>query len=310
MKNRLSGLIGSLLILTIFLSCVSINGRTVSSNDIENFDLIGNVEITFTTYQFLHIITKKHKRNILLKAYSKLLTEAQFEYGLGVDVINIFIKGSSSAWNILLIPLNYAYGLAGNAQKITATGTVIASNYQVPLPITNRINTTETPMKDQDNSKKQSNQNNSQRQSRESTQSPKKDSVPKLSEPTLFQQGLNRLPAVPIVGKNLKFEFGGDIWIAKINGENFLAGDCIFEKNDNGYNITLKTTNVWSGAVDDVIDLFQKIGVPLGPATGPLRAAAKLAAKFAKWIPFNGSSIILEYNEDPPGSLRLDSHKK
>jgi len=124
---------------------------------------------------------------------------------------------------------------------------------------------------------------------------------------TLLQQSLNLLPAVPIGGKNLKFEFNGDNWISKINGQNFLSGDCVFEKNGNLYNLTLKTTNVWSGAVEEVIDLFQKIGVPLGPAVGPLRSAAKLAAKTAKWLPLKGSSIGLEYNEDQPASLRLVS---
>ncbi|WP_461256496.1 hypothetical protein [Treponema sp. R80B11-R83G3] len=145
------------------------------------------------------------------------------------------------------------------------------------------------------------NQNNAQRQPREQV------SIPQLGEPTIFQQGLNRLPTVPIGGKNLKFEFGGDIWTAKVNGQNFLAGDCIIEENGNKFILTLKTTNVWSGAIEEVIDLFQKIGVPLGPAAGPLRTAAGLAAKVAKWIPFKGSSIILEYNEDQPASLRLGS---
>ena len=130
--------------------------------------------------------------------------------------------------------------------------------------------------------------------------------VVKTVEMTILQQALNLLPAVPIGGKNLKFDFAGDNWTAKISGQNFLSGDCIFEKNANGYNLTLKTTNVWSGAVEEVIDLFQQIGLPLGPAAGPLRGAAKLAAKVAKWLPFKGSPIGLEYN-DQLTSLRLIS---
>jgi hypothetical protein len=143
--------------------------------------------------------------------------------------------------------------------------------------------------------------------SRPGRQTDKTPAVPQLGEPTIIQQGLNRLPAVPIGGKNLKFEFGGDTWMAKINGQNFLAGDCIFEKKGNGYLLSLKTTNIWSGGVDEVIDLFQKIGVPLGPAAGPLRTAARLTGKVAKWIPLKGASINLEYNEDSPTSLRLGS---
>jgi hypothetical protein len=118
-----------------------------------------------------------------------------------------------------------------------------------------------------------------------------------LGTPTPLQQNINAIPAIPLFGKNIKFEFGGDSWIAKVNGNNFMAGDCKFDETSNGYILTLNTTNVWSGAVEEVIDLLQKTGVPLGPAVGPLRAAAKLAAIVAKWIPLKGSAIILEYNE-------------
>jgi len=120
-----------------------------------------------------------------------------------------------------------------------------------------------------------------------------------LGTPTPLQQTINAIPAIliPLIGKSVKFEFGGNSWIAKVNGNNFLAGDCIIDETNNGYILTLKTTNVWSGAVEEVIDLLQKTGVPLGPAVGPLRAAAKLAAIVAKWIPLKGSAIILEYNE-------------
>ncbi|MCL2762522.1 MAG: hypothetical protein FWD36_04860 [Treponema sp.] len=141
----------------------------------------------------------------------------------------------------------------------------------------------------------------SRRQSRE------KVSVPQLGEPNLMQQALNLLPTVPIAGNNLKFEFGGDTWIAKVNGNNFLAGNCIFEKNDNGYFIKLNTTNVWSGAVVEVIDLLKNIGVPLGPAEGPLKTAAILAARIAKWMPLKGPAINLEYNEGPPALIKLSS---
>ena len=130
-------------------------------------------------------------------------------------------------------------------------------------------------------------------------------SGPTLGEPTVIQQILNIMPAVTIAGKSLKFDFGGDVWIAKVNGQNFLAGDCLIEEIDNGYTISLKINNVWSGAVEEVIDLLQKIGLPLGPAAGPLRTTARLAALIAKWLPFNGSTIVLEYNEGPPPLLRL-----
>jgi hypothetical protein len=119
-----------------------------------------------------------------------------------------------------------------------------------------------------------------------------------LGTPTSMQQIINAIPAVPIplVGKNLKFEFGGDNWIAKMDGQNIFAG--LIEENESI--LTLKTTHVWTGAVEIVIDLLQKVGIPLGPAAAPLRTAARLAARVAGWIPFGGSSIILNYNAGTP----------
>ena len=143
------------------------------------------------------------------------------------------------------------------------------------------------------------NEINPQRQSRERNQSREsiqsnETTVPQLGEPSLFQFALNQLPAIPIAGNNLKFEFGGDNWIAKVDGQNFMAGNCIIKETDNGYILTLTTTNVWTGAIEKVIDLLQRIGVPLGPAAGPLRATARIAGRFAKWIPLRGSNINLE----------------
>jgi hypothetical protein len=138
-------------------------------------------------------------------------------------------------------------------------------------------------------------------------QSNETSAVPKLGEPTKLQQALNLVPAVPMGGKNLKFEFGGDTWIAKVNGANFLSGNCIFEETGNGTILTLKATNAWSGAVGEVIDFLQNVGVPLGPAAGPLRTAARLTARVAKWIPIKESAIVLEYKEGPPASLLLGS---
>ena len=47
---------------------------------------------------------------------------------------------------------------------------------------------------------------------------------PKLGSPTPFQSTLNVMPEIFIDGKSLKFEFGGNTWIAKVNGENYIAG--------------------------------------------------------------------------------------
>jgi hypothetical protein len=142
-------------------------------------------------------------------------------------------------------------------------------------------------------------------QSQESGQSTAPASASQSGDLNLLKQALNLVPAVPIAGKNIKFEFGVNDWTAKVNGQNFLSGDCTFQKSGNGYAITLKPTNVWSGAVDEVIDLMQNVGVPLGPAASPLKMAAKLASKLAKWLPLKGSAIVLDYNEESPVPLKL-----
>jgi len=143
-----------------------------------------------------------------------------------------------------------------------------------------------------------SERNFSDNQVNSSKQDNKSSAVLQLGTATPIQQIINSIPAIliPSVGKNFKFELGGDNWIAKVNGENFMGGICILEENGNGYTIKLKTTHVWTGAVEEVIDLLQKVGVPLGAAATPLKTAAKLAGKVANWIPLNLSTFVLDYN--------------
>jgi TolB-like protein len=109
--------------------------------------VVGKVETTFTSWQFLHIIPKKA---IIKKAYSRLLEQAQDEYGKNVDIKNINITGGWSNLEILNIALGaigsvftsiayvieesfsyiglpvLALSVTSNFQKITATGDVIA----------------------------------------------------------------------------------------------------------------------------------------------------------------------------------------
>ena len=58
--------------------------------------------------------------------------------------------------------------------------------------------------------------------------------------PASLQQILNGMPAIPIAGNNLKFEFNGETWISKVNGENFSMGTIEFEANAEGGILTLK----------------------------------------------------------------------
>jgi len=101
--------------------------------------------------------------------------------------------------------------------------------------------------------------------------------VPQLGQPSLLQQQLNLLPAIPVAGNNLKFEFGGDTWIAKRNGRNFLAGSFSSEDTEEGnVKIILKQTHTY-----------------------PPRDIPRI-----NWVRTPGPELILEYTPGPPASLR------
>jgi hypothetical protein len=106
-------------------------------------------------------------------------------------------------------------------------------------------------------------------------------SKPELGEKTLLQQLLNELPEIQVAGKSLKFEFGGDVWIARVSGKEFMAGTITLEENSEGYVLTLKQTHVYSTE--------QKPGV--GGDVG--------------WVKTPGPDISLEYKKGPPESLSV-----
>jgi hypothetical protein len=104
-------------------------------------------------------------------------------------------------------------------------------------------------------------------------------SAPELGEATELQQILNALPAVPVAGKNLKFEFRGDVWISKVDGKDFSLGAFKSEDNELGSIITLTQTHLYSDK--------QKPGV--GGDVG--------------WVGTPGPEIVLEYIKGPPAKL-------
>ena len=107
-------------------------------------------------------------------------------------------------------------------------------------------------------------------------------SVPLLGQPTVLQQAFNLLPAVPIGRNKLKFEFGGDYWIAKNNGRNLLAGTFITQETDEGIVLILRQTHMY-----------------------PPRDLPGI-----NWIRTPGPEIVLEYKEGPPASIRLGSRSE
>ncbi|MDR0456082.1 MAG: CIA30 family protein [Treponema sp.] len=99
-------------------------------------------------------------------------------------------------------------------------------------------------------------------------------SGPQSNLPPLLQSAINQLPAIPIAGRNLKFQLNSDTWTAQVSGKDFLSGTLTFIDTDEGYILTLKQTHTYFRG--------RQISTP-------------------------GANINLEYKEGPPSSLRLTS---
>ncbi|MDL2228731.1 hypothetical protein LJC14_00600 [Treponema sp. OttesenSCG-928-L16] len=104
---------------------------------------------------------------------------------------------------------------------------------------------------------------------------------PQLGTASETQLLLNQLPAVPVAGKNLKFEFGGDAWIATLDGKDFLAGTFTSADSADGSIINLSQTHAYSD------EKKPGIGGEIG------------------WVKTPGADIVLEYKKGPPASLSV-----
>jgi hypothetical protein len=104
---------------------------------------------------------------------------------------------------------------------------------------------------------------------------------PVLGEPNLLQGLLNEIPAIPLSGKNVKFEFGGDVWISTVDGKGFLAGTTEYQDTADGSTLTLKQTHVYSDKQNPV------------------------TKKELGWVKTPGPNITLEYKKGPPPSFTV-----
>ncbi|MDR3304257.1 MAG: hypothetical protein LBS86_07580 [Treponema sp.] len=104
-------------------------------------------------------------------------------------------------------------------------------------------------------------------------------SGPKMGTATLLQKALNLLPEISVAGKDLKFEFGGDAWKAKVDGKEFLAGTFKSEDNEEGSVLTLTQTHVYSEEKN-----------PVGKGV-------------LGWVKTPGPNIVLDYKKGPPETL-------
>jgi hypothetical protein len=115
-----------------------------------------------------------------------------------------------------------------------------------------------------------------------------------LGRPTELQDLLNDLPAIQIAGKNLKFTFGGTTWIAKVNGENFMAGTVETVDVSDGSVMALKQTHIWGAAATKAAT--GKLGGVLGTVGKAVNTAA------STWIATPGPEIYLDFNNAESGA--------
>jgi len=132
------------------------------------------------------------------------------------------------------------------------------------------------------------------------------DSLPpgQIGAPTPLQRLLNTMPAIPVAGNNLKFEFGGNVWVAKVNGESFSAGTIEIEDTEGGCILTLKQTHIWPGAVGKTAGRVAGMA-PGGAAVGGALNTAGNIAGVAGAVEAPGTETVLEYRAGPPAKLQL-----
>jgi hypothetical protein len=102
--------------------------RPITADEMNQKEVLGSVQVKFTTYQPLHIKLNKSIKN---SAYKKLLAEAKKQYQGKVDVNlidirNIDMQGAASVLNFIpLVWPTTIYGFVANWQTVTATGDVV-----------------------------------------------------------------------------------------------------------------------------------------------------------------------------------------
>ena len=113
MKYRIFNVIVIIALAMTFFSCVSIQDRQMTTQEIGTLNLVGQVSAEFTSFQLLNI---RNNNRLRTQAHRLLLDEARRQHGLGVDVRNITISGRGSVWQIAWIAgVGASLGLAANA---------------------------------------------------------------------------------------------------------------------------------------------------------------------------------------------------
>jgi len=125
-----------------------------------------------------------------------------------------------------------------------------------------------------------------------------------------LQATLNTMPAIRVAGNNLKFDFSGDTWTAKLNGENFSTGTIESETTGTGAILTLKQTHIWPGAAAGRAAGRLASMIPGGSAAaGALNAAGGIPGLDGA-VEAPGTQIVLEYKAGPRPTLKYVSTGK
>jgi hypothetical protein len=116
----------SVLLIGLLDSCVSLQDRTLSPEEMQRVEVVGTVETDYLAFHFLHIQAKGSKKEY---AYKKLLEVAKEKYANTVDtnkidIKNIEIKGTFSGLDVPLIIIPQGI-MVMDFQKIHAKGDVI-----------------------------------------------------------------------------------------------------------------------------------------------------------------------------------------
>jgi TolB-like protein len=103
-------------------SCVSLQDRALTMNEVNQVVFLGNVTAQFNSFQGPYFVI--HSNRVRQKAYEELMKIARQQYQGNIEVRNIVILGSGGGWTIFNITLGYLM-LLSNVQRITATGDVV-----------------------------------------------------------------------------------------------------------------------------------------------------------------------------------------
>jgi len=157
MKNLVVSFLAAAVLAVFLMSCVSMQDREMTPQERAETHIVGTVSTSFTSFQFLHIQSRRQLRR---RAHTELLRLARQQYGINAEVRNITIQGGVSGWQALYVlgipvfttlatfaavaPLYpgdgieglhwgllggggtlLALNLVGNFQRITVTGDVV-----------------------------------------------------------------------------------------------------------------------------------------------------------------------------------------